>query len=82
MKANHIELVYPIFIAYQKQATFSYEKSIESCVQKINNELLKSPVIPVVKINLNIFVMLLPVGDSNKLKEEVIKWIETKEPLI
>lgn len=82
LKANHIELVYPIFIAYQKQATFSYEKSIESCVQKINNELLKSPVIPVVKINLNIFVMLLPVGDSNKLKEEVIKWIETKEPLI
>ena len=51
-------------------------------MQKINNELLKSPVIPVVKINLNIFVMLLPVGDSNKLKEEVIKWIETKEPLI
>lgn len=82
LTANHIELIYPIFIAYQKQDTFSYEKSIASCVKKINDELSKSTVMPAVKINLSIFVMLLPVDDSNKLKEEVIEWIETKEPLI
>lgn len=51
-------------------------------MKKINDELSKSTVMPAVKINLSIFVMLLPVDDSNKLKEEVIEWIETKEPLI
>ena len=82
LQNNNIELVYPIFIAFQKQQTYSYEKSIASCVDKINRELGKYSLTLTVKIKVSIFVMLLPVDDSNKLKEEVIEWIETKEPLI
>ena len=82
LQNNNIELVYPVFIAFQKQQTYSYEKSIASSVDKINRELGKYSLTLAVKIKVSIFVMLLPVDDSNKLKEEVIEWIETKEPLI
>lgn len=82
LKSNNVELVYPIFIAYQKQPTYCYEESITSCVKKINDELRKTPFSPPVSINVSVFVMLLPVEDSNKLKKEVIEWIERKEPLI
>lgn len=34
LQNNNVELVYPIFIAYQKQRTYSYEESITSCVKK------------------------------------------------
>lgn len=82
LQNNNIELVYPVFIAYQKQQTYDYEKSIASSVDKINRELGKYSLNLAIKIKVSIFVMLLPVDDSNKLKEEVIEWIETKEPLI
>lgn len=82
LQNNNIELVYPVFIAYQKQPSYGYEKSIASSVNKINRELGKYSLNLAVKIKVSIFVMLLPVDDSNKLKEEVIEWIETKEPLI
>ena len=74
--------MYPVFIAYQKQKPHSYEKSIASSVDNINRILGKDSLTFSLKIKVSIFVMLLPVDDSNKLKKEVIEWIETKEPLI
>lgn len=82
LQNNNIELVYPVFIAYQKQKPHSYEKSIASSVDNINRILGKDSLTFSLKIKVSIFVMLLPVDDSNKLKKEVIEWIETKEPLI
>ena len=82
LQNNNIELVYPVFIAYQKQQTYGYEKSIAASVDKINRELGKYSLDFAVKIKVSIFVMLLPVDDSDKLKKEVIEWIEKKEPLI
>ena len=51
-------------------------------MDKINRELGKYSLDFAVKIKVSIFVMLLPVDDSDKLKKEVIEWIEKKEPLI
>lgn len=82
LASNNVELVYPVFIAFQKQVTYSYEKTIVTCVEKINETLLEIPFYSNIKINVSVFVILLPVENSNKLKEDVIKWIETKEPLI
>lgn len=82
LASNNVELVYPIFIAFQKQSTYSYEKTITACIKKINETLVKIPFSPNIKINVSIFVILLPVENSNKLKEDVIKWIEAKEPLV
>lgn len=78
----NIELVYPIFIAYQKQSTYSYEETISSCVLKINQELQNVQFSTNLTIKVSIFIMLLPVDNSNKLKEEVLEWIENKVPLI
>lgn len=82
LASENIELVYPIFIAFQKQPTYSYEQSNNSCINTINKNLNKFPFLPSIKINVSVFVMLLPVEKSNQVKEDVIKWIETKEPLI
>lgn len=79
---NNVELVYPIFIAFQKQATYSYEKTIATCIKKINETLEQNSFSPNIKINVSVFVILLPVKNSTKLKGDVIKWIEEKEPLI
>lgn len=80
--SNNVELIYPIFIAFQKQRTYSYEKTINTCITKINETLAQFPFFPNIQINTSVLVILLPVENSNKLKEDVIKWIETKEPLI
>ncbi|WP_438835008.1 HamA C-terminal domain-containing protein [Streptococcus pluranimalium] len=77
-----VELVYPIFVAYQKSSSQSYEASIIDCIDKINTTLKKFPYSQSLNINLSIFVMVLPVKNSNQIKEEVIEWIETREPLI
>lgn len=77
-----VELVYPIFVAYQKSPPHSYEESVIDCIDKINKSLITFPYSPTVSINVSIFVMLLPVENSNQIKEEVIEWIETREPLI
>lgn len=82
LASNNVELIYPIFVAFQKQLTYSYEKTIATCIKKINETLVKFPFSSNIKINVSIFIILLPVKNSNKLKEDVIKWIETKEPLI
>lgn len=77
-----VELVYPIFVAYQKSPSQSYKESIIDCVSKINNSLTQFPYSSTMSINVSIFVMVLPVENSNQIKKEVIEWIETREPLI
>ena len=80
--ANDVELVYPIMVAYQKNSQHSYDESIKDCIQRISGILSQQTNSFSMSINVSIFVILLPVDDSNKVKEDVIEWIEQKRPLI
>lgn len=80
--ANDVELVYPIMVAYQKKSSHSYEESIRDCVNKISDILSQQTSNFSMSIKVSIFVILLPVNNSNKVKEDVIEWIEQKKPLI
>lgn len=79
---NSIDLVYPIFIAYEKLKRSDYQQNIQTCVQHIANEFKRLNIKIPATFNYKIFFMFLPLSEVKKIKEQVIKWIESKEPLI
>ena len=77
-----IRLIYPIFIAYQKNSTDQYHQSIKKCIEHIASEYTRLNIIVPASFDYRLFFIFLPLSEVKKIKENVIEWINSREPLI
>lgn len=79
VKKHNIKLVYPVFIVYQN-TKMNYNDKIKDAIQHINS---KYPNLThSMGIQFEIFFVFLPLNEVKFIKEEVLKWIELKKPLM
>ena len=82
IKNRGIRLIYPIFIAYQKNSTDQYHQSIKKCIEHIASEYTRLNIIVPASFDYRLFFIFLPLSEVKQIKENVIKWIDSREPLI
>lgn len=82
LRTRDIRLIYPIFIAYQKNATDSYHDSIKKCIEHISAEYTRLNISIPASFDCRLFFIFLPLSEVQQIKERVISWIDSKEPLI
>ena len=75
-------LIYPIFIAYQKNSTDQYHQSIKKCIDHIASEYTRLNIVIPASFDYRLFFIFLPLSEVKEIKENVIKWIDSHEPLI
>ncbi len=72
----NLKLIYPICIMCNKKT--DYDSTIAKMIDYINAHPLETFTIDV---PLEIFFILLPINDAKAIKQQVIKWIESSQPL-
>lgn len=79
IKQHSIELVYPVIILFQQNKK-GFDESIKAIPKYIEqkHKLSKYDL----SIPYSVFFVFLPVEDVKLVKSEVIKWIESKKPLM
>ena len=82
IKNRGIRLIYPIFIAYQKNNADQYYQSIKKCIDYIASECTRLNIIIPASFDYRIFFIFLPLAEVKQIKENVIRWIDSREPLI
>lgn len=82
IKSKGIRLIYPIFIAYQKNTTDQYHESIKKCIDHIAKEYKRLNIVIPASFDYRLFFIFLPLSEVKQIKENVIKWIDSQEPLI
>ena len=79
MKQHNMKLVYPVMLLYEED-DLGFDKSIKNIPKYIKDEFTANPF--GITVDYSIFFILLPMKDVKTIKEEVIKWIELKKPLM
>jgi hypothetical protein len=79
LKQHSIELVYPVIILFQ-QGSKGYDESIKAIPKYIEEKHILEEYN--LSIPYSVFFVFLPVEDVKLVKSEVIKWIESKKPLM
>ena len=79
---RNIRLIYPIFIAYQKNKTDKYHHSIKKCIEHIASECTRLNIAIPASFDYRLFFIFLPLSEVKQIKESVIQWIDSQEPLI
>lgn len=82
IQARGIRLIYPIFIAYQKADADEYHQSIKKCIDHIAAEYTRLGISIPATFDYRLFFIFLPLLEVKRIKENVIKWIDSQEPLI
>lgn len=82
IKNRGIRLIYPIFIAYQKNGFDQYHQSIKRCIDHITSECTRLNIVVPASFDYRLFFIFLPLSEVKQIKENVIKWIDLREPLI
>lgn len=82
VQARGIRLIYPIFIAYQKTSSDKYHQSIKKCIDHIASECARLNIAIPASFDYRIFFIFLPLSEVKQIKESVIRWIDSREPLI
>ena len=82
LEKHHIELVYPIMIAYQQPKRCTYYEGIKKCIDYIQEQFNAGKYKVNTSFPIKVFFMFFPVDDVKQIKEQVVKWISAKEPLI
>ncbi|MPM11926.1 hypothetical protein SDC9_58277 [bioreactor metagenome] len=82
MTAHQIRLTYPVFIAYEKTNLDDYHHSIGKCIDHIASEFVRLNINISASFNYRLFFMFLPLSEVKRIKESVITWIDSQEPLI
>lgn len=82
LKENQIGITYPIFIAYEKTDLDSYHESIKKCIDHIAVEFSRLNISIPASFKYRLFFIFLPLAEVKKIKESVIEWIDSQEPLI
>ena len=82
LEKNNADLVYPIMIAYQQPKRCDYYDGIKKCIDHIEERFNTGKFTINASFPIKVFFMFFSVDDVKKIKEQVIKWISDKEPLI
>jgi len=82
IQARGMKLIYPIFIAFQKNRTDEYLCSIRKCIEHIALECTRLSISIPASFDYRLFFIFLPLSEVKKIKESVIQWIDSQEPLI
>lgn len=82
IKNRGIRLIYPIFIAYQQNSTDQYYQSIKKCIDHIASEYTRLNIVIPASFDYRMFFIFLPLSEVKHIKENVIKWIDLRKPLI
>ena len=82
VQTRGIRLIYPIFIAYQKTISDQYHQSIKKCIDHIASECSRLNIAIPASFDYRIFFIFLPLSEVRQIKESVIRWIDSREPLI
>jgi len=77
---NKIKLVYPILVTFDK-INIDYNETIKSVIKYINDNYSHIK-FNNLSIDYSIFFILMPIEDVKTTKETIIKWIDSKEPLM
>lgn len=80
LNANNIKLIYPILITYDQHIN-GYNDSINQIITHINTN-YNTTSFPNIGIDYSIFFILFPISDVKKCKQQIIEWIDSKEPLM
>lgn len=76
---HNMTLVYPILLVYPDDNP-NYHERIKKAVDKINEKFTKKTYN--LSINYKLFFIFLPISEVKKVKQEVIKCIDLKKPLL
>jgi len=79
IKKFNMTLVYPMLIIYSDKEP-NYDKKIKNAVEKINKKFASKAY--KLSIDYKLFFIFLPISEVKKIKQEVIKCIESKQPLL
>lgn len=82
VQARGMRLIYPIFIAYQKYNSDEYHQSIKKCIDHIASECARLKIVVPASFDYRLFFIFLPLSEVKQIKESVIRWIDSREPLI
>ena len=82
MQKRGIRLIYPIFIAYEKANADAYYQSIKKCIDHIAAEYTRIGISIPATFDYRLFFVFLPLAEVKRIKERVIQWIDSQEPLI
>lgn len=82
MTDHQIRLTYPVFIAYQKTQSHEFHISIQKCIDHISEEFTRIGVKIPASFDYRLFFIFLPLSEVKKIKESVVEWIDSQEPLI
>lgn len=82
MNNRKIRLIYPVFIAFQETDKYAYHENIKVCVDHIASEFTRLNISIPATFDYRLFFMFLPLSEVKKIKEAVLAWIESHEPLI
>jgi len=77
---NDISLIYPVLVTYNSISE-TYTDSIKLAVEHIK-ENFSHISFDKISVEFSIFFIFLPIEDVKATKETIIKWIDTKEPLM
>lgn len=79
LKQRNMKLVYPVMLLYEEDDS-GYDNNIKNIPKYIQENYTASTFS--ITVNYSIFFILVPMKDIKAIKEEVIKWIELKKPLM
>lgn len=82
MQNRGIRLIYPIFIAYEKASRDTYHQSIKKCIDHIAVEYARIGINIPATFDYRLFFIFLPLSEVKQIKENVIQWIDSQEPLM
>ena len=82
LSSYNLKIVYPVLIVFQKDNNHTYDLSIKNCIEHISKEYKRLNIMIPESLDCRIFFIFLPLSDVQEVKQQVIKWIDTKEPLI
>ena len=72
----------PIFIAYEKASRDTYHQSIKKCIDHIAVEYARIGINIPATFDYRLFFIFLPLSEVKQIKESVIQWIDSQEPLM
>jgi hypothetical protein len=77
---NDISLIYPVLVTYNAISdtyTDSIKLAVEHIKENFNHIRFNN-----ISIDFSIFFIFMPIDDVKATKETIMKWIDTKEPLM
>ncbi|MET0943993.1 MAG: DUF1837 domain-containing protein [Flavobacterium sp.] len=76
---HKMKLVYPVMLLYEED-NLGYDESIKNIPKYIQEKYAANTFN--ISVDYSIFFILVPMKDVKKIKQEVIKWIELRKPLM